>query len=137
MRRSRALATGLSLAACVGCGYSTGQIIKPRDPPGGTDQGPDIHNRAIDDLRAVEITVAAKRFQPQQASVGLDSSVRIRNQTKHAVTLRVIKLLGHPVRHKRLGPGQSLEREYLRGGVEVFGLKGSRARLEINVFPSS
>src|SRR5919107_4287920 len=97
MRRPRAVALGLAALAFAGCGYSSSQQIKERDPPGGQDQGPDVHNRMVDDLRTVEVTVAAKRFQPQQASVGLDSTVRIVNPTKRPVELRFIKRLGRPL----------------------------------------
>jgi len=131
------VAAGLALVALAGCGYSSGQQIKERDPPGGQDKGPDVHSRVVDDLRAVEVAVAAKRFQPQQASVGLDSTVRIVNNTKRPVKLRVIKRVGHPLRDTTLEPGEKIEREYLRGGTEVIGMKGSRATLVINVYPSS
>jgi len=127
----------LALVAFVGCGYSSSQEIKERDPPGGQDQGPDVHNRAVDDLRAVEVSVAAKRFQPQQVSVGLDSTVRIVNKGKRPVEVRMLKRVGHPLADTTLEPGEQIEREYLRGGVERFGLKGSRALLEINVYSSS
>jgi hypothetical protein len=136
MTKARALAGGLGLAVAVGCGFSTPQKIQERDPPGGQDRGPDVHNRAVDDLRTVEITVAAKRFQPQQASVGLDSTVRIVNPTKRPVELRFIKRLGRPLGDMTLEPGERFEREYVRGGVEKLGMKGSRAQLEVNVFPS-
>jgi hypothetical protein len=136
MKRARALVAGLGLAVAVGCGFSTPQKVQERDPPGGQDRGPDVHNRAVDDLRTVEITVAAKRFQPQQASVALDSTVRLVNQTKRPVKLRFIKRVGRPLGDMTLEPGEHLEREYVRGGVETLGMKGSRAQLEVNVFPS-
>jgi hypothetical protein len=137
MKGSRALAAGLALAAMAGCGFSTGEIIKPRYPAGGQDQGPDVHNRMVDKLRTVDITVAAKRFQPQQTSVGLDSVVRIINGSKRPVKLRLIKLVGHQMSDTTLAPGEVIEREYLHKGVEVWGLQGSRARLEIDVYPSA
>ena len=134
MRRARALAAALALCALAGCGYSSSVHIKERDPPGGQDRGPDVHNRMVDELRAFDVSVAAKRFQPQQASVGLDSTVRIINKTTRPVELRMIKRLGHPLADTTLEPGEQVEREYLRGGNEIVGLKGSRARLDVTVY---
>ena len=136
MRRSRALAAGLAVAVSAGCGYSMSEEIKPRDPPGGQARGPNVNVETIDRLRSVEITVAANRFQPQQASVGLDSTVRIVNEEDGPVELRFIKRVGRPLPDMTLEPGERIEREYLRGGTEIIGMRGSRARLEINVFPS-
>jgi hypothetical protein len=139
MRRPLALAALLTLLGltALGCGYSSSEIVKRRDPSGGVDQGPDVHDRMVDNLRAVEVTVAGKRFEPPAPTVGLDSVVRIINTSKRPVELRVIRLLGHPLGNQTLRPGQRIEREYLRGGVEEFGVKGSRARLVIKVYPSS
>jgi hypothetical protein len=134
MRRSSALTAGLALIAFAGCGYSSSVQIKDRDPPGGQDRGPDVHNRMVDELRTMKVTVAARRFQPQQVSAGLDSTVQIINETRRPVELRVIKRVGHPLEDTTLEPGERIEREYLRGGTEVLGLRGSRARLEVNVY---
>jgi hypothetical protein len=134
MRRPAALAAALALSAFAGCGYSSAEQIKDRDPPGGQDRGPDVHNRMVDELRTMKVTVAARRFQPQQVTVGLDSTVQIVNETRRPVELRVTKLVGHPLEDTTLEPGERIEREYLRGGTELIGLRGSRARLEINVY---
>ena len=135
MRRTRALA-GLAVAVSAGCGYSMAEEVKPRDPPGGTARGPGVNVEANDQLRSVEIVVAANRFQPQQASIGLDSTVRIINEEGRPVELRFIRRLGRPLEDLTLEKGERIEREYLRGGTEIFGLRGSRAQLQINVFPS-
>ncbi len=136
MRRARALAGGLAVImfAAPGCGTSTVERIKQRDPPGGDLRSPDVAVENVDELRAVEVAVAANRFQPQQASVGLDSSVRIVNKDRETVYLRQIKPLGHPIEDDELEPGEHVELEFLEGGRGVIGMKGSRARLEINVF---
>jgi hypothetical protein len=136
MRRPLGLAAVLVVAMAPGCGYSMSEVKEPRDPPGGQARGPDVNVETVDRLRAVEITVAANRFQPAQASVGLDSTVRIQNETDRPVELRIVKRVGRPLQDLTLEPGERIEREYLRGGTEVFGLDGSAARLQVNVFPS-
>jgi hypothetical protein len=136
MRRPIGLAAVLVVAMAPGCGYSMSEVKEPRDPPGGRARGPDVNVETVDRLRAVEITVAANRFQPAQASVGLDATVRIQNESDGPVELRLIKRVGRRLPDLTLEPGERIEREYLRGGTEVFGLERSRARLQINVFPS-
>jgi hypothetical protein len=136
MRRPKGLAAALAVAASAGCGYSMSEVKEPRDPPGGQARGPDVNVETIDRLRSVEVTVAANRFQPQQASVGLDSTVRIQNETDRPVELRLLKRVGRRLQDPTLAPEERIEREYLRGGTEIFGLEGSRARLQINVYPS-
>ncbi len=136
MRRAIGLAAVLALAMAPGCGYSMAEVKEPRDPPGGQARGPDVNVETVDRLRAVEIAVAANRLHTAQASVGLDSTVRIQNETDRPVELRLVKRVGRRLPDLTLEPGERIEREYLRGGTEVFGLEGSRARLQINVFPS-
>lgn len=138
MRRSRALAGGLALA-CVagsGCGVSSEEIIKPRPPSGqGETRGPDVSVEQVDDLRSVEVVVNRGVFQPRQVSIGLDSTVRIVNGDDRTTTIRTVRKLAPRIDNPRLSPGETAEIDFLDPGVEYIALKGSKAQLEINVFP--
>ena len=138
MRRSRALAGTLALA-CVGsagCGTSSKEEIKPRDPPGqGETRGPDISVEGVDALRSSEVTIAANRFQPQQVSMPLDGSVLLVNKGDDPANIRALEGLGEKLDDRSLAPGQRLELSFLQPGTERIALEGSRARLEISVFP--
>jgi hypothetical protein len=142
MRRTGALARGLALLAVAavagGCGTSTVERKKVRDPAGqGETRGPAPTVQQVEDLRGGEVTIAANRFQPQQVSIGLDSSVRIVNRSKKTVRVLQLKRLNARINDPVLDPGEKIELEFLDGGREILGLKGSRARLEIDVFPNA
>lgn len=138
MRGSRALAVGLTVTcvAASGCGVSSKEITKPRDPSGqGETRGPDISVEGVDDLRVSESTINRDRFQPQQVSIGLDSTVRIVNADTKTVNVRALEGLVDPLEDAELEPGEELELDFLAPGTERIALKGSTARLEINVYP--
>ncbi|MDQ3320176.1 MAG: hypothetical protein M3515_08095 [Actinomycetota bacterium] len=138
MRRSRAFAGGLALAcaAASGCGVSSKEITKPRDPAGqGETRGPDVSVEGVDDLRATEVVINRARFQPQQVSIGLDSTVRVVNGDSKTVNVRALEGLGDRLEDAELEPGEKLELDFLDSGTERLALEGSKARLEINVYP--
>lgn len=140
MRGSRALALAGGLAivctAASGCGVSDKEITKPRDPSGqGETRGPDVSVEAVDDLRVSESVINRERFQPQQVSIGLDSTVRVINGDSKTVKVRALEGLGDPLEDAELEPGEELELDFLDAGTERLALEGSKARLEINVYP--
>ena len=138
MKRSRALAGGLALAcvAAPGCGVSSEEKIKVRDPAGqGETRSPDVSVESVDELRAVEVVINRDTFQPQQVSVGVDSTIRIVNGDTKTENIMALRGLGDPIEDKELEPQERVEIDFLAAGTEVIGLKGSKARLEINVFP--
>ncbi len=140
MRRSRALVGGLALAclAAPGCGTASKEEIKPRDPSGqGLTRGSDVSVENVDELRAIEVVVNRDRFQPQQVSIGTDSTVRITNGDEKTVRIRALRGLDRePIEDPVLEPGEFAEIDFLDAGVEQIELKGTQTRpLEINVFP--
>jgi hypothetical protein len=138
MRRSRIAAGGLALVAVAapGCGMSTKEEVKPRDPSGsGQVRTPDVSVESVDELRSVEVVVNRGRFQPQQASIGLDGLVRIQNEDTKVAKLRKLRGPGGPIRDPILQPGEQTQVDFLRAGVLEVGLEGSKARLQVNVFP--
>jgi hypothetical protein len=138
MTRSRIAAGGLALVAAtaVGCGTSTKEEVKPRDPSGsGLTRGPDVSVESIDELRSTEVVVNRGRFQPQQASIGLDGIVRIQNEDTKVAKLRKLRGPGGPIRDPILKPGEQTQVDFLRAGVLEIALEGSKARLQVNVFP--
>jgi hypothetical protein len=115
---------------------SSKEITKPRDPAGqGETRGPDVSVEGVDDLRATEVVINCDRFQPQQVSIGLDSTVRVVNGDSKTVNVRALEGLGDPLDDAELEPGEKLELDFLDAGTERLALKGSKARLEINVYP--
>ena len=138
MRRSRALAAVAALGCVMasGCGVSSKEEIKPRDPSGqGETRGPDISVESIDALRSVEVAIAANRFQPQQVSISIDSTVRIVNESDKTAKIRALEGLGERLEEPTLPPGDDLELDFLDTGTERIALEGSDARLEISVVP--
>jgi hypothetical protein len=137
MRGSRALAVVAGLAvvgAAAGCGTSSQEITKPRDPSGqGETRGPDVSVENLDQLRSVEVVINRGRFQPQQVSVSVDSTVRVVNGDSKTVYVRALQELAGPVEDGELEPGQRLELDFLDAGTERLALRGSPAKLEINV----
>lgn len=137
MRRSRALAGVLALAcvAASGCGVSSKEEIKPRDPSGqGETRAPDVSVESVEALRSVDVAIAANRFQPQQVSIGLDSTVTIINEGDETANIRALEGLSEKLDDRSLSPGQRISLDFLATGTERIALEGSRARLEINVF---
>jgi len=119
-----------------GCGVSSKEEIKPRDPSGqGETRGPDISVESIDALRSVEVAIAANRFQPQQVSISIDSTVRIVNESDKTAKIRALEGLGERLEEPTLPPGDDLELDFLDTGTERIALEGSDARLEISVVP--
>jgi hypothetical protein len=138
MWRSRTLAAGLALAcaASSGCGVSSAEEKKPRDPAGqGETRGPDVSVESVDDLRSSEIVINRGTFQPRQTSVSFDSTVRLVNGDEKPVTVRALEGLGRTIEDPKLEPGDTLELDFTKAGTERIGLKGSKATLEINVWP--
>lgn len=136
--RSLAVAGGLAMvcAAASGCGVSSEEITKPRDPSGqGETRGTDVSVEQVDDLRVSESVINRDRFQPQQVSIGVDSTVRVINQDTKTVNVRALEGLGDPLEDAELEPGEKLELDFLDAGTERLALEGSKAKLEINVYP--
>jgi hypothetical protein len=136
MRTSRTVAAGLALVTVAsGCGMSTKEEVKPRDPTGqGQVRTPDVSVESLDELRTTEVVVNRGRFQPQQTSIGLDGTVRIQNEDTKVVKLRRLRGPGGPIRDPILKPGEQTVIDFLRAGVAEIGLQGSKARLQINVY---
>ncbi len=137
MTRSRTVAGGLALVAVAvaGCGMSTKEEVKPRDPSGqGQTRTPDVSVESLDELRTSEIVVNRGRFQPQQTSIGLDGTVRIQNEDTKIAKLRKLRGPGGPLRDPILKPGEQTTVDFLRAGVGEIALEGSKARLQINVY---
>jgi hypothetical protein len=138
MWRSRTLAAGLALAcaASSGCGVSSREEKKPRDPAGqGETRGPDVSVEAVEELRATEVVINRDTFQPRQTSVSFDSTVRIVNGDEKTVTVRALEGIGKTLEDPKLEPGDEIELEFTKAGTERIGLSGSKATLEINVWP--
>lgn len=137
MRRTLALTAGLALvwAVAAGCGMSSEEILKPRPPSGqGETRSPDIDVEAVDDLRSTEVVINRGRFQPQQVTSSLDSTVRVVNGDTKRVKVRALEGLVDPLAENELDPGEKIEVDFVRSGTERLGLEGSSAKLEINVY---
>ena len=137
MRRTLALVAGLAVVSAVaaGCGVSSKEIIKPRDPAGqGETRSPDIDVEAVEELRAVEVVINRGRFQPQQVTASLDSTVRVVNGDSRTVKIRLLEGLAESLAENELEPGEKIELDFVASGTERLGLKGSSATLEINVY---
>jgi hypothetical protein len=137
MRRTLALIAGLAVvwAVAAGCGVSSKEIVKPRDPAGqGETRAPDVSVEAVDDLRAVEVVINRGRFQPQQVTASLDSTVRVVNGDSKTVKVRALEGLVDPLAENELEPGEKIELDFLDSGTERLALEGSNAQLEINVY---
>jgi hypothetical protein len=139
MIRGRTLAAGLA-AVCVaasGCGVSSAEVKKPRPPSGqGETRGSDVSVEQVDDLRSSSVVVNRGTFQPRQVSVTLDSTVRIVNGDEKTVRVRALEGLAKTLEDTKLQPGDEIEVEFLESGTERIGLVGSKAQLEINVWPT-
>ena len=139
MRRSKARAGSLALAcmAVAGCGVSSKEEIKPRDPTGqGLTRGADVPVESLDELRAVEVEINRGRFQPAQVSIGLDSTVRLVNRGNQTTTIRALEGLANDIDNNELEPGETTEIDFPDPGTERIRLSGgSKAKLEINVQP--